>query len=119
MKYAIFYFTFYHLCVKMRKEISRELFVKGVMKMKIDRIGTTGIQQPGQVKSVETAPEKVKDISAPVPLAPVKPEGEVSIVGELGGATRSIAGEDLANRADLARPIAEAVDIIKEKRGEV
>lgn len=86
--------------------------------MKIDRIGTKGVQQTEQAQAVKPAmPQEAKEVKAPVPTAPVKPEGEVSLVGELGSAARSIAGEDLVdNKASLSKPIADAVDIVMEQR---
>jgi len=86
--------------------------------MKIDGIGSKGIQQTDKIKSVETAKtDEAKDIKAPLPPPPVRPEGEVSLTGEIGSAAREIAGEDLLdNKANLSRPVAEALDIVTEER---
>lgn len=85
--------------------------------MNIDRIGQKNIQQPGQVKSVKS-PE-IEETKTSTPVAPVKPEAEDSIVSQVGVAARSISGEDLArNVSKLDKPIAEAVEMVLEKRGE-
>ncbi len=85
--------------------------------MNIDRIGQKSIQQTGQVKSVKS-PE-FEEVESSAPVAPVKPEAEDSVVSQLGVAARSISGEDLArNISKLDKPIAEAVEMVLEKRGE-
>ena len=85
--------------------------------MNIDRIGQKSVQQTGQVKSIKS-PEAA-DVKPSMPVAPVKPETEDSVVSQVGVAARSISGEDLAkNVSELAKPIAEAVEMVLEKRGE-
>jgi hypothetical protein len=86
--------------------------------MNIDRIGQKSVLQAGQVKSVKTESPEVTDVKSSAPVAPVKPETEDSIVSQVGVAARSISGEDLARKAsELDKPIAEAVEMVLEKRG--
>ncbi len=85
--------------------------------MNIDRIGQKSIQQTGQVKSVKSP--DIEETKSSTPVAPLKPEAEDSVVSQLGVAARSISGEDLArNVSKLDKPIAEAVELVLEKRGE-
>ncbi|HPZ09374.1 MAG TPA: hypothetical protein PL110_14790 [Candidatus Eremiobacteraeota bacterium] len=87
--------------------------------MKIDRIGPKVTQQPVQIKSVKQEAEESTETKVSLPPCPVKPAEETSPISQIGSVARSIAGEDLIKeKAQLDKPIVEAMEIVLEQKGE-
>jgi hypothetical protein len=88
--------------------------------MKIDKTSNQGLQQLINIKGNEATIDKVKETVASLPVAPVKPEGETSTIGELGTAARSISGEDLIDsKENLPGTISQAMEMIVDEGGEL
>lgn len=86
--------------------------------MKIDKTPGQVLQQIN-IKGNESTINKVKETAEALPVAPVKPEGEASSIGELGAAARSISGEDLMDNKNLSGPISQAMEMIIDEGGEL
>jgi len=87
--------------------------------MKIDKAAGQPLQQIN-IKGNEATISKVKETAEAIPVAPVKPEGETSVIGEIGAAARSISGEDLIdNNKNLSGPISQVLEMIIDEGGEL